>query len=114
MELDSKSLTELNLMTKAQIITEITKDRIETVCIKSIDSKEGQVSREFVTRDVAGALVKTEQWDWTYKPTGEVAEIFHIILDSKNVKIASEKIIHAVGSIKLISLITQEIVELKG
>jgi hypothetical protein len=60
-----KTLTELNSMTKAQIISSLTQGMTETVCTKSENGKFGQVSNEHVTRDSTGAIVKTEQWSWT-------------------------------------------------
>jgi hypothetical protein len=95
--------TQLLAMTKAQLVTEITKDRTTTLCTKSVDCKDGQVSREYVTRDIANAITQTDQWGWTYKD-GIVFEIAHVVLDGKGVVVLSEKIVKDGGGAKLVPL----------
>jgi len=104
--LDNLSLTELTTMTKAQLIAALTEGRTETVCTKSKDGKNGQVEREYVTRDLAGNLLKTDRWDWTYNKDGSVFEIAHTVLDAKAVVTAKEKIVHDKGAVSLVKLKT--------
>ena len=99
--LDNLSLAELNAMTKAQLIAAITAGRTETVCTKSKDSKNGQIEREYVTKDLAGNVLKTERWDWTYNKDGSVFEIAHTVLDAKAVVTDKEKVTHGKGGAAL-------------
>jgi hypothetical protein len=87
-----KTLTELNSMTKAQIISSLTQGMTETVCTKSENGKFGQVSSEHVTRDSTGTIVKTEQWSWTYYKTGEVDIITQVVLDAKGSETSRKQI----------------------
>ncbi len=104
--LDNLSLTELNAMTKAQLITALTAGRTETVCTKSQDGKNGQVQREYVTKDLAGNVLKTERWDWTYNKDGSVFEILHTALDAKAIVTAKEKVVHDKNAATLVKLKT--------
>ncbi|MFH1486490.1 MAG: hypothetical protein ABIH46_10490 [Chloroflexota bacterium] len=50
MDLLNKSLTELNAMTKAQLVTALTEDRMETKVIVSTGDKRGQLREVRETR----------------------------------------------------------------
>ncbi len=104
--LDNLSLAELNAMTKAQLITALTEGRTETFCTKSKDGKNGQVLREYVTKDLAGNVLKTDRWNWTYNKDGSVFEIIHTALDAKAVVTAKEKVVHNKGAVSLVKLKT--------
>ena len=93
--LDNLTLTELNAMTKEDIISAIVAEKPQTteVCTKATDGVNGQVEREYVTKDLAGAVIKTEKWGWKYDKAGVVSEITKIVLDSKSVPVESVKIV---------------------
>ena len=109
--LDNLSLAELNAMTKAQLIAALTEGRTETVCTKPKDGKNGQIEREYVTRDLEGKLLKTERWDWTYNADGAVFEIIHTVLDAKAVVTAKEKVTHGKGGAALTKMEKMEKME---
>jgi len=92
--MEEKTLEELNLMTKEELVSLIVGDKkeTETICTKSIDSVNGQVAREFVTKDANGVILKTEKWDWKYDNAGVVSEIIKTVLDEKSVPAESTKI----------------------
>ena len=95
--LENKTLTELNSMTKAQIIASIISERPSTneTCTKLIDCKNGQVLREFVTKDMDGNIIKTDVWEWKYKKDGSVDTIDHKIINVKGIVTRSETITHS-------------------
>jgi hypothetical protein len=106
--LESKTIAELNLMTKAQLITELTKDRTTTEITTSKDSPDGQVQRVYVTKDLAGSVIKTESWDWTYNK-GVVSEIQHVVKDSKAVVTLAEKVVHTDGLAVMVAMDAKDI-----
>jgi hypothetical protein len=110
---ENKSLVELNAMTKAQLISEITKDRTTTECIVAKDSPEGQLQRTFVTKDVSGNVLKTEDWIWSYNK-GVVNEIQHVVKNDKSVVSIAEKIVHDNTGVKLVALAEKDIIIVVG
>jgi hypothetical protein len=109
--LQSMAQADLEKMTKADLIASIVGNQSKTECTKSVDSPEGQVLREFVTKDAAGAIIKTEKLSWTYKETGEVEEITHIVLDGKGTLLDAEKIVHTEKAVELVKLDAEEVAE---
>jgi hypothetical protein len=99
--------SELERMTKGELIEALVSNQNSTTCTKSIDGPNGQVLRELVTRDAAGAVLKTERWDWTYKKTGEVDEIRHVTRDGI-APVFGEKITHS-GVVTLVAMSDKEI-----
>ncbi len=83
MDLSSKSLTSLNAMTKAQIITALTEGRTETKTIISAGDKRGQLQEVRETRDLAGNLVRSQEVNWTYYKAENVDTITVIDRDGK-------------------------------
>ena len=109
--LDTKSILELEAMTKEAIIAEIVAERPTTseVCTKVVDGVNGQISREFVTKDLAGAVIKTEQLDWKYDKAGVVSEITKTVLDAKAVTVEAVKIATVDGVLKVVPVAIKEI-----
>ena len=98
--LQDMSQVELEKMTKGELIAAIIGDQNKTTCTKATDGANGQVAREYVTKDALGVVLKVEQWNWSYKKTGEVSEIAHVVKDavSAGAKVLLfEKIVHADG-----------------
>lgn len=115
---ENLTLVELNAMTKDAIISAIVADRPNAVteCTKSIDCKDGQVSRKYVTKDLAGVVIKTEQWDWKYDKSGVVSEIIKTVLDAKSSPIEAVKIVTVDGTLKAVpvelkALQVEEVIE---
>jgi len=104
--MEEKTLEELNLMTKEELVSLIIGDKkeTETICTKSIDSVNGQVAREFVIKDLAGTVIKTEKWDWKYDKSGVVSEITKTVLNEKSMPIESTKIATVDGVLKNIKV----------
>lgn len=100
---ENLTIIELNAMTKEQIIAEIVADRKTETCVKSEDCENGQVLREYVTKDLAGNLIKTETWAWAYKD-GVVSEITKTVLDSKSLPIEAVKIATVDGTLKAVPI----------
>lgn len=83
MEISSLSVTELNLMTKDQIVTALTEDRTDTRTTVSTGDKRGQLREVRETRDLAGNLVSSQEVAWTYFKNGNVDTITTIDKDNK-------------------------------
>jgi len=111
MMLETKSIAELNAMTKEDIISAIVAERptMSEVCTKVVDGVNGQISREFVTKDLAGAVIKTEQLDWKYDKAGVVSEITKTVLDAKAVTVEAVKIATVDGVLKVVPVAIKEI-----
>jgi TusA-related sulfurtransferase len=101
--------SELERMTKGELIEALVSNQNSTTCTKSIDGPNGQVLRELVTRDAAGAVLKTERWDWTYKQTGEVDEIRHVVMDEKGAQTLAEKLVHANNKVTMATMTEKEV-----
>lgn len=93
MDLTSKSLTELNLMTKAQLITALTENRQETRTIISEGDRRGQTREVRETRDVTGKLVSRQEVTWTYYPAGNVDTITISEADAEGKPIGKPQVI---------------------
>jgi hypothetical protein len=106
--LQSTSKTDLEKMTKTELIAGIIGDQSKTECIKSVDGKNGQELREFVNKDATGKIIQTDQWIWTYKETGEVNEIIHIVLDGKSAVLDATKVTH-IGKPELVKMDLKEV-----
>jgi hypothetical protein len=104
--METKSLIELSAMSKEELIILILGDENQntSTCIKSFDSPNGQVSREVVTTDSKGTVISTDIWNWTYKQSGVVDEIFHLKLDDKKNPVLADKIVHSDVSAEKISV----------
>ena len=89
-ELQNMSQDELEKMTKGELIAAIVGNQNKTECTAFEDGPDGQVMRQFTTTDAAGAVVQVDHWDWTYKESGEVDEITHIVTDGKAIQNASK------------------------
>ena len=109
--MENKSLSELTLMTKEELISLILGDENQnnTICTKSFDSPNGQISREFVTKDPKGSILSTTVWNWTYAKNGQVDEITHVVLDSKKIPIIADKILHSDGVVEKIDIDLKQI-----
>lgn len=97
MDLSSLSVTELNALSKDQIIFELTKDRTETKTIASKGDKRGQLQEIRETRDLAGKLVSTQEVVWTYFRNGNVNSITIIDKDSKSKETGCKVVKHNEG-----------------
>ena len=100
---------ELEALTKGEIIAAIVGDQDKTECTKSVDGPNGQISREYVTKDALGVPLKTERWDWTYGKDGVVAEISMTVLDGKAVSVEAMKITTVGGVLKVVPVSIKEI-----
>ena len=107
------TLADLEALTKGEIIAAIVGDQDKTECTKSVDGPNGQISREYVTKDTLGVLLQTEQWDWKYDKAGVVAEITKTVLDSKAVPIEWAKITTVDGALKAVPVALKEILPVK-
>jgi hypothetical protein len=103
--------SELERMTKGELIEALVSNQNSTTCTKSIDGPNGQVLRELVTRDAAGAVLKTERWDWTYKKTGEVDEIRHVVMDEKGAQTLAEKIVQTGNKATMVIMAEEKVSE---
>ena len=74
-ELDSLSLTELNAMTKVQLIAKVVIDRRETVLEMDERDERGQLLQKYKTIDAYGNIVGRQEISWTYHENGQVNEI---------------------------------------
>ena len=97
MDLSNKTVAELNLMTKAQLIGALTEDRRETRTTVSTGDKRGQLKEVRETRDINNKLISTQEVLWTYYPAGNVDTITTIEKDSKGVEIRREVVKHREG-----------------
>ena len=95
--MEIKSLVELSAMTKEELISLIlgNENQNKSVCAKSFDSPNGQISREFVTTDSKGNVLFKDVWNWTYTKDGLVDEITHVVLDDKKNILLADKITHS-------------------
>lgn len=106
--LQGMSQAELEALTKGEIIAAIVGDQVKTECTKSVDGPNGQVSREYVTKDALGVLIETEKWDWVYGKDGVVKEITKTVLDEKALPIEVVKIATVDGALKAVPLPIKE------
>lgn len=109
--METKSLIELSAMTKEELISLILGDENQnkTICSKSFDSPNGQISREFVTKDAKGTVVFTDIWNWTYTKNGQVDEIIHVVLDSKKIPVMADKLVHSNATVQKTSIDLKQI-----
>ena len=92
MELSSLSVTELNKMSKPQLISALTEDRTDTRTILSTGDKRGQLREVRETRDFAGALLSSQEVAWTYFKNGNVDTITTVDKDA-NGKETNRKVV---------------------
>ena len=97
MDLSNKTVAELNLMSKAQLIGALTEDRRETRTTVSTGDKRGQLKEVRETRDINNKLISTQEVLWTYYPNGCVNIITIIERDSKGMETSREIIKHTEG-----------------
>lgn len=107
-DLQNMSPDDLDKMTKSDLIASITGDQTTTVCVNSVDLPEGQALRVFVTKDLDGTVLKTEQWTWTYNEAGEVAEITGVVLDGNDRPLSAGKILQTDNQVEYVVLDLKE------
>lgn len=107
--LQNLTQTELEALTKGEIIAAIVGDQGKTVCTKSVDGLNGQISREYETKDALGVLQKIEKWDWFYDKAGVVMEITKTVYDSKSAVIEAVKIATVDGALKVVPVVIEDI-----
>jgi len=108
MDLSTLSVDELNLMTKDQIISELTKDRTETKTIVSTGDKKGQLKEVQETRDLAGKLLSNQEVLWTYFKNGNVNTITTIEKDAKGLETSRKVVLHNEGGGLVPNILTVE------
>ena len=74
-ELSNLSLSELNAMTKTQLIAKAVADRRETILELDERDERGQLRQSVKILDGYGNLTGRQEISWTYHDTGEVNEI---------------------------------------
>jgi len=97
MDLSNKTEAELNLMTKAQIITALTEDRRETKTTISAGDKRGQLREVRETRKLDGTMESSSEVLWTYWPNGNVRDITMTEKDNKGVETKRQVVKHGEG-----------------
>jgi len=103
MDLTSLSVTGLNALSKAQIITALTEDRTETKTIVSTGDKRGQFREVRETKDLAGKLLSSQEVNWTYFKAGNVDTITTINKDANGNPVGKPQIVkhNESGGLKL-------------
>ncbi|MDO8671245.1 MAG: hypothetical protein Q7O66_07410 [Dehalococcoidia bacterium] len=94
-DLRNKSLTELQAMTKAQLIASILEGQTDIELEHSEDGQHGQVLRQHVIRDRAtGNIIRRVRTTWTYHPNGDVADIATVETDAGGKELRSQTVRH--------------------
>jgi len=94
MDLLTLSVDELYLLSKDQIISELTKDRTETKTIVSKGDKRGQLQEVRETRDLKGSLLSSQEVNWTYFKNGNVKNITTVDRDGKGLETSRRVVPH--------------------
>ena len=94
MDLSTMTLAELNEMSKDQLITALTEGRTETTVITSEGDERGQAKEVRETRDIAGALLSTQEVEWSYWKNGAVDTIVTIEKDGKGKETSRRVVSH--------------------
>ena len=97
MELSSLSVTELNKMSKPQLISALIEDRTDTRTILSTGDKRGQLREVRETRDLADKLLSSQEVTWTYFKNGNVDTITTVDKDAKGKETSRNVVKHNEG-----------------
>ena len=97
MDLTTMTLTELNAMTKDQIVSALTEGRSETKTAVFKGDKRGQLLEVRETRDLADKLISSQEVTWTYFKNGNVDTITTIDKDAKGKEISRNLVKHNEG-----------------
>ena len=93
MDLTAKSLTELNAMTKTQIIAALTEDRVESKVTFQDGDRRGMLRQVVETRDIAGKLLSSREVTWTYYPAGNVRDITNTEKDAAGKPVSKPQVV---------------------
>lgn len=94
MDLSSKSVAELNSMSKAAIIAAITADRTETTRTAYKYDARGPLLQVDETHDATGKLLSTRTVTWTYHKSGEIYEVLTVETDGAGKETALRLVRH--------------------
>jgi len=94
-DLTTKTLAQLQELTKAQLIAAILEGQTDTELEDSEDGPHGQVRRVYLTTDrLTGKVLRRTRTDWSYHPNGDVDEITTVERDQDEKEIGRNRVKH--------------------